>query len=220
MAPNRFQRGALVGALIELAIATATTGSATPDDIEWAEVLALAGLYVESTVRSDSIRWKLSGEVTEVTDSYEVNTVNADDPKLDMASFYEARRAHAASDGRARSADADTTWDATSQTPDPDEVIPDFSLFDDSLRADIGCSISDLVAVYSTLMQWSVTNSRPVAVVAVDDIVEAVHLDNGGDKSQLRAAVDALSLFSEAIRAEGVQPWKGRSRDNRTVARP
>ena len=210
-----------LAALIELTLVASSTSASSPDDIEWAALLALAGLYVEATIRSDSIRWKLSGEVTEVTDAYEVNTAIADPPRIDMARFAAARRAHTRTDladgAPTAASEPDTATPASAANPD---IVPDFSRFDEALLADIGCTVSDLDAVYTTLIGWPVNDADPVAVVTIEDIVAAVHAESGRDTRQLRAAVDALSLTSEALKAEGVQPWRGRSRANRLVVRP
>jgi hypothetical protein len=50
----------------------------------------------------------------------------------------------------------------------------------------------------------------------VDRIVEAL----GVDTNEVDAAISALTLSAANLTVEGVQPWKGRARDHRLMARP
>ncbi len=242
------QRAALA-ALLEVTLAAAPVGSQAPDDIEWGTLLALAELYVQATIRSDGLRWNVNGDVTQISDSYEVTSTSADTPILDLAAFNQARLRSTRPIPRTRAVGQDPELIPDPLDPATEEpsilgadgpqasldqaddgagrhsgqladIEPALADIDIAMRDDLGCSTHTLLAVCLVITRWPVTDAHPIARIEVQDLIGAITSELGVSGAEAAAAMEALTLRGTALAAEGVQPWKGRARDHRLLTRP
>ncbi|WP_157103901.1 hypothetical protein [Nocardia harenae] len=203
---------AVCAALLELGLAASPGGTQDPDDIEWSHLMAAAGLFVDSTVRCDALLHELSNDRTRISDSYEI-TIESDSETssaVDTKAFNNARLRHAR-----RQLGDDVAHDSG---PDPEQIL---ARIDPAMLREIGCTATALLSVCSALASWPVTDAMPVAEASLAEICDHVAtLYDLDDDAQVRAAVKELTLTREGLAAETVQPWKGRSRDQRLMTRP
>ncbi|MGK3206896.1 hypothetical protein [Amycolatopsis sp. MEPSY49] len=200
---------AVLATLLELALAADGGGTTTPDDIEWYQLLALARLFVDSTVRCDALLHEMSSEVTTISDRYEVTTEANDDTAIDVGGFADARLRHARGER--------LPVEQQPAGPTPEEIL---AIVDPAMLADLACTATTLMSTCVVIGGWPVSDEEPVVEVSLDELYEAVARELEIDLSQAQAAVDALTLSQEGLRAERVQPWKMRARDHRLAARP
>lgn len=203
------QQSAVLATLLELALAADATGTTTPDDIEWHQLLALASLFVDSTARCDALLHDMSSDTITISDSYEVTTVSSDIAAIDMAAFNSARLRHSRSDPK--------QYEQHPAGPTSEEIL---AIVDPAMLADLGCTASTLMGACAVISAWPVTDQAPTADVPFDELHTAVAHGLGVDLAEAQAAINALTLSREGLQAERVQPWKVRSRDQRLTARP
>ncbi|WP_143086643.1 hypothetical protein [Lentzea flaviverrucosa] len=204
------QQSAIFATLIELALVAEQQGEIEPDDIEWAHLLALAGLFVDSTTRSDALLHEMSNEVTDVSDRFEVTLQPQESTAIDMDAFNAARLRH---------------YSARNQRPANEaERGPSFSdvlaQVDPAMHNDLGCSATTLLNACRALSAWPVSDESPTAVVSLTEVEADLVEQLGVDHSEASAALAALTLTRADLTAERVQPWKGRARDHRLLVRP
>jgi hypothetical protein len=200
---------ALLTTLLELALASDSSGEASPDDVEWSHLLALAGLFMDSTIRCDALLHEMSSEVIEVSDSFEINIKSVDTTAIGVEAFNRARLQHVRGDV------AGEGDELTGQNPE--EIL---AVIDPAMLVDLGCTAKTLMGTCSVISSWTVTDREPVATVPFDELCVEVARELDVEQMQARAAVAALTLTCAGLRAEQVQPWKGRSRDHRLLTRP
>lgn len=199
-------------ALLELGMTAAQDGTRHPDDVDWHHLMSSAGLFVDSTVRCDALLHELSNNITEVSDSYEITLETDDDSTptaIDVEAFNNARIQHARRD----------TAGALPVVPEPDaEAI--LAEIDPAMLQDLGCTATTLVSTCSALASWPVTNDKPIAETSIDELCYYVTTQFDLEPAEIRAAITELTLTRDGLVKESVQPWKGRSRDYRLMARP
>jgi hypothetical protein len=203
------QHSATLGALLELALAADAGGHAIPDNIEWPHLLALARLFVDSTNRCDSLLHELSGETTKVSDRFEITVEPADGTIIDIDAFNIASLRHAR--GHTEEHEQGVIG------PSAEEI---FGIIDPAMLQDLRCSATTLMSTCAVISGWPATNRAPVADATFDELSDGVAQALGVELAEAQAAVNALTLTREGLIAESVQPWKGRARDYRLLARP
>ncbi|MEU7525106.1 hypothetical protein AB0A74_05185 [Saccharothrix sp. NPDC042600] len=204
------KQSAVLATLMELALVNDQQGTAEPDDIEWAHLLALAGLFVDSTTRADALLHEMSGEVTDVSDRFEITLHAGESTAIDVEAFDDARLRHY---------QRTTTRPDTElgRGPDLGEIL---AQVDPAMMTDLGCTATALLGACTVLSAWPVTNEHPTAEVALVDVETELVDQLDIDRAQAQAALAALTLTGADLAAERVQPWKARARDHRLLTRP
>lgn len=203
--------------LIELALAHPPTGRLHIDQLELRRLLSISQLSLESGFRGEAAHYRLMPSITKISDMYEV-TMRADgEPPIDWHAFH-------------RSGYQDAVR-ATAHSPSPDaeeEVVPKpsgagtlrFAAIDESMKASYGFSAVCFIGVIRALTTWPVSNSMPIARASLAQAIAHVEPLLDFPSTEVRAAVEALVLRGDALRAGDIEPWEFAKRPARLITQP
>lgn len=203
--------------LIELALAHPPKGRLSLDQLELRRLLSISQLSLESGFRGEGAHYRLMPSVTKISDMYEVTTQTDGEPPIDWEAFHRSGYQDAVQ-ATSRNREPDVEEDAASKPAGI--VTPRFAAIDDSMKASYGFSVVCFIGVIRALTTWPVSGSAPIARASLDQAVAHVEPLLDFPVMEVRAAIEALVLRGEALRAGDIEPWEFAKRPARLITQP
>jgi hypothetical protein len=191
------------------------TGSQLPDRIDWAELLALAQLLLDSQMRSETIHVGLTPMEIVITEAYEIEFHRAEgQAKCDMAAFDRAYlEATQIGPGLPLQRNTEPEGRTSEELVDP--------AVDQALVATLGFRLLTLTSVLGALMRRPAASADPPDWVTVEEIVDFCdELIIDGERGEIRAALDRLILTAELLGSDPLEHWEQERRAARLLTRP
>jgi len=197
------------------------------DVLAWRELVTIASECFASCARSDEIHFGIGLTNLDISDLYEVNTVDAEEsPLIDIEAYSKSRN-----DLTAPSAVpivrgvADVELQVAPSENDPvrvRDIFPDLEDVDDAMEHAMGFGLDSVFAVLGTAARWNVDNDDPIVLVDPVELVEACR-DAGANRSEdeLGVAVSWLTLTASGLTQDGcIKHWENERRADRVGVKP
>ena len=212
-----------ISLLIEEVLARPPTGTRTPTEYDWQELLSLSTLASESCFRSEALHKELTHYVLTVSKTFEVTIADSDlDASIDFESFSRDRSSAVLPDAvpigsRVEQSEASEEWTPIGVR------LPEYAAIEESLRESLGWSIDAILGVLDAVIHWPVSVPHCTDFVAPDRIATEAHTANAAvSLRSYAAAVEWLSLGSEDFDSEDptIEHWEIEPRSERITTRP
>ena len=212
-----------VSMVIDELLANPPSGKRHPDRLSWLSLLGLAELCVESSLRSEEIRWDLSRHEITLTDSYRLVVETAPSPDIDFQGYIQARTHETQPvPDPIYGIDSDANEIEENLPRSVLDVQPDLSPVDDALRREWGFGLDAPLGVYLAAQQWSVDDGEAVATTTVQEIayVASMHHMVTSEEEYTKAVMWLAMKLGHTSKKEWVEHWKIESRAARIMTRP
>ncbi|MBZ0089749.1 MAG: hypothetical protein K8H90_05150 [Thermoanaerobaculia bacterium] len=204
--------------VVEELIQRPSRGRSEPDRLEWRELLAIASLMLDSGLRSEQANLRLQPVAIEINDLYEVflrwdgGEVDIDLEAMNQAMARQARI------GPDRESDEPGETKASRSLA---EGLPQFRELDTAMLAGLAFSLETLLRLVGALESWPVTPERPVAWVAVPDIVRFCKEEQiDVPEVEVAAAIRYLTFHRDLLGDGVLEHWEQERRSVRVANRP
>ena len=212
-----------ISLLIEEILARPPTGTRTPTEYDWQELLSLATLAGESGNRSEALHLELADHSVVVSDVYEV-TISENDLRasIDFESFARDRSLAALPDPVPIGTRSDLS--EPSQEWSPIGVrLPEYKAIDQSLQESLGFGIDAITSILDAIIHWPVSTLHCTNLASPEQIAAEAHSANPAiSLGSYTEAVLWLSLGTEDFdSAEStIEHWEVEPRSARIATRP
>ena len=209
--------------LIEEILAQPPTGTGTPTEYEWQDLLSLATLAGESGYRSEMLHLELADHALVVSDVYEV-TISENDlmTSIDFELFSRDRNSAALPDPVPIGTRSDRSEPNQEWTP-IGVRLPEYEAIDQSLQEWLGFGIDAITGLLDAIIHWPVSTPHCTAFVSPEEIAADAHAANPAISPDSYArAVVWLSLGAEDFdsTASTIEHWEVEPRSARIATRP
>ena len=216
-------RSRFISLIVEEVLAQPPSGSQTPTEYEWQELLSLATLAGESSGRSEVLHRELANPALVVSGLYQV-TIDEDDisASVDLESF--------SRDHRLAALPEPIPVGSTAETHDPDRQwapfgvrLPAYASVDRSLQESLDFGIDAILDILDVIIRWPVSTPQCTDLVPTQQIAAEAHTTNPEiPLADYEAAVEWLSLGTEdfATPDSTVKHWEVERRAARVAIRP
>lgn len=212
-----------IGLVIEEALARPPSGSRTPTEYEWQELLNLAALAGESSVRSEVLHRGLANPSLVISGLYQVTVDESDiNTSIDLESF--------SRDARSAGLPDPVPVGGTRDVPDPDQEwtpinarLPAYADVEQSLQDSLGFGLDAILCTLHILIRWPVSTPQCTDLVAAQTIAAEVHSANPEiPLADYEAAVEWLSLGADDFASPEamIKHWEVERRSARVAIRP
>jgi hypothetical protein len=204
--------------IVEVALRDQPTGTSTVREVAWARLLAAANAYLEATSRSESVHLQVTSLGIQVTELFELKTIDNKLPtsahqdqayNLDQHALGVAIAAH----------------DFASQNL-PEVADSEWGGVEEAMQAAFGFTATNLFATFLALSRWPLEDGeRDVALVARDKVIEhvleaTVLGEDPHGPAKVSAVISSLITTGADLRDAPWTPWRARQRKRRLVAQP
>ncbi len=212
-----------ISLLIEEVLARPPTGTRTPTEYEWQELLNLSTLASESCFRSEALHLELTDYALIVSKVHEVTISESDlSATIDFESFDRDRSSAALPDpvpvgSRVEQSEPNEEW-----TP-IGVHLPEYAAIEESLQESLGWGIDAIMGVLDAVIHWPVSVPRCTDFVAPERIAAEAHTANPAiSLGSYAAAVEWLSLGPDDFDSEDptIEHWEIEPRSARIATRP
>ena len=212
-----------ISLLIEEALARPSTGTRTPTEYEWQELLSLSTLASESGYRSEALHLELTDHALIVSEVHEVTISESDlSASIDFKSFSRDRSSAALPNpvpigSRVEQSGPDEEWTPIGMR------LPEYLAIEESLQESLGFGIDAIMGVLDAVIHWPVSTPHCTDFVAPERIAAEAHSANPAiSLSSFAAAVVWLSLGTEDLGSEDstIEHWEIEPRSARIATRP
>ncbi|WP_419921968.1 hypothetical protein [Candidatus Poriferisodalis sp.] len=212
-----------ISLIVEEALARPPSGSRTPTEYEWQELLSLATLAGESSSRSEILHRELAKPALVVTDLYQV-TIDEDDigASVDLGSFSRDHRLAALPDPR--------PIGSTTEDHDPDqqwapfgERLPAYAGIEQALQESLGFGFDAILVILDVIIRWPVPAPQCTDLVSPQQLAAEAHTANPEILlADYEAAAAWLSLSAEELASADstIKHWEVERRWARVAIRP
>ncbi len=212
-----------ISLLIEEILARPRTGTRTPTEYDWQELLSFATLASESGHRSEALHLELANYALVVSDVYEVTisegNINA---SIDFESFARDRSLAALPDPvpigtREDRGETNQEWAPIGTR------LPEYEVIEGALQDSLELGIDAINGILDTIIHWPVSTPECTDRVSMERIVTEAHAANPviSLNSYTKAAM-WLSLGTEDFDPTGtaIEHWEVEQRSERIDTRP
>ena len=209
--------------LIEEALARPPTGTRTPTEYEWQELLTLSTLASESGYRSEALHLELTDHALIVSEVHEVTISESDlSASIDFELFSRDRSSAALPDpvpigGGVERGGPDEEWTPIGMR------LPEYLAIEESLQESLGFGIDAIMGVLDAVIHWPVSTPHCTDFVSPERIAAEAHSANPAiSLGSFAAGVAWLSLGTEDLGSEDatIEHWEIEPRSARLATRP
>ena len=214
-----------ISLIVEETVARTPQGSPSPDRLGWIELLSVAQLCIESSLRSESIHLHLADATMTISDRFGID-VSARFPEVDIHAYQDARKA-------AMLPDAVAIGSSEAHLPEPDDVQPqpltdqvaDLVEVDQELKASLEFGLDALRGVLSMACEWEVSSSTYIAHVSAEAFLDRLTpLSALASRDEHARALEWLTLrrtgLLDDVRDGSIEHWELERRAARVTTRP
>ena len=214
-----------ISLIVEETVARTPQGCSSPDRLGWIELLSVAQLCIESSLRSESIHLHLADATMTISDRFGID-VSARFPEVDIHAYQDARKA-------AMLPDAVAMGSSEAHLPEPDDVQPqpltdqvaDLVEVDQELKAALGFGLDALRGVLSMACEWEVSSSTYIAHVSTEAFLDKLTpLWALASRDEHARALEWLTLRKTGLLDDAhdnsIEHWELERRAARVTTRP
>ena len=220
---NLLRQSRAIGLMIEEILALAPTGTGSPSEYEWQELLSLATIAGESGYRSEALHLGMADTALVLSSSYEVTITDSElGTSIDFEAYARDRRQSALPDPVPIGAANDTDTRDDEWTP-IGERAPSYATIDAALGLALGFGLDAIMGIFDTVIQWPVSSPSCTGQSSLDQVAAAAHEANPAvPRSSYEAAAAWLSLGEDDFdSAESlIEHWEIEPRRSRIAIRP
>ncbi|WP_419933178.1 hypothetical protein [Candidatus Poriferisodalis sp.] len=212
-----------ISLIIEELLARPPSGTKTPTEYDWQELLSLATLAGESSSRSEALHRELANPTLVITDLFEV-IIDEDDisAAVDLESF--------SRDARLAGLPEPIPIGSPGEDIDPDQEwtpigvrAPEFAGIDQALQGSLGFSLDAILGILDITIQWPVSTPQCTELVLPQQLAAEVHSANPQiPLADYEAAAECLSFSAEVLASadSAIKHWEVERRSARVAIRP
>lgn len=220
---DQLRQSRSISLLIEEVLARPPTGTRTPTEYEWQELLSLSTLASESGHRSEALHLELTDHALIVSEVHEVTISESDlSASIDFESFSRDRSSAALPDPVPIGARVEQ--DGSNEEWTPIGVrLPEYMAIEESLQESFGWGVDAIMGVLDAVIHWPVSTPHCTDFVAPEKIAAEAHAANPAiSLGSFAAAVAWLCLGSEDLSSEDstIEHWEIEPRSARIATRP
>lgn len=214
-----------ISLIVEETVARTPQGRSSPDRLGWIELLSVAQLCIESSLRSESIHLRLADATMTITDRFGID-VSARFPEVDIHGYQDARKA-------AMLPNAVPIGSSEAHLPEPDDSqpqpltdeVPDLVEVDQELKATLGFGLDALRGVLSMACEWEVSSSTYIAHVSAEAFLDTLTpLSALASRDEHARALEWLTLRKTGLLEDAhdtsIEHWELERRAARVTTRP
>lgn len=214
-----------ISLIVEETVAQTPEGCSSPDRLGWTELLSVAQLCIESSLRSESIHLHLADATMTITDRFGID-ISARFPEVDIHAYHEARKA-------AMLPNAIPMGSSEAHLPEPDDrqqqpltdQVPDLVEVDQELKATLGFGLDALRGALSMACEWEVSSSTYVAHVSAEAFLDRLTpLSALASRDEHARALEWLTLRKTGLLKDAhdssIEHWELERRAARVTTRP
>lgn len=214
-----------ISLIVEETVARTPQGRSSPDRLGWTELLSVAQLCIESSLRSESIHLHLADATMTITDRFGID-VSARFPEVDIHAYQDARRALMLPAAVAMGSSG-------AHLPEPEDVEPqpltdqvaDLVEVDQELKATLGFGLDALRGVLSMACEWEVSASTYIAHVSAEAFLDRLTpLSALASRDEHARGLEWLTLRRTALLDDAhdssIEHWELERRAARVTTRP
>ena len=214
-----------ISLIVEETVARTRQGSSSPDRLGWIELLSVAQLCIESSLRSESIHLRLADATMTISDRFSID-VSAKFLNVDIHAYQDARKAMMLPDAVAMGS-------SEAHLPEPEDVqpqpltdqVPDLVEVDQELKATLGFGLDALRGVLSMACEWEVSSSTYIAHVSTEAFLDRLTpLPALASRDEHARALEWLTLRKTALLDDEhnnrIEHWELERRTARVTTRP
>ncbi len=211
--------------IVEEALAQTPQGESSPDRLGWIELLSVAQLCVESSLRSESIYLHLADPTMTISDHYRID-LDARFPEVDIHAYQEARKA-------VMLPEAVPMGSSEAHLPEPEDIqplplidqVPDLADVDRELNATLGFGLDALRGVLNMACEWEVSTSTYIAHVSAEAFLDRLAPSFPlASRDEHARALEWLTLHRAGLLADArngmIEHWELEHRAARVITRP
>ena len=214
-----------ISLIVEETVARTPQGCSSPDRLGWIELLSVAQLCIESSLRSESIHLHLADATMTISDRFGID-VSARFPEVDIHAYHDARKA-------AMLPDAVAMGSSEAHLPEPEYIQPqpltdqvaDLVEVDQELKAALGFGLDALRGVLSMACEWEVSSSTYIAHVSTEAFLDKLTpLWALASRDEHARALEWLTLRKTGLlknaHDNSIEHWELERRAARVTTRP
>ena len=214
-----------ISLIVEETVARTPQGCSSPDRLGWIELLGVAQLCIESSLRSESIHLRLADATMTITDRFGID-VSARFPEVDIHAYHDARKA-------ALLPKAVPMGSSEAHLPEPEDIQPqpltdqvaDLVEVDQELKATLGFGPDALRGVLSMACEWEVSSTTYIAHVSAEAFLDRLTpLSALASRGEHARALEWLILrktgLLEDAHDSSIEHWELERRAARVTTRP
>ena len=214
-----------ISLIVEETVARTPQGSSSPDRLGWIELLSIAQLCIESSLRGESIHLRLADATMTITDRFSVD-MSVRFPEVDIHAYQDACKAMMLPAAVAMGS-------SEAHLPEPEDIQPkpltdqvaDLVEVDQELKATLGFGLDALRGVLSMACQWQVSSSTYIAHVSdVAFLDRLTPLSILASRDEHARALEWLTLRRTGLLDDahdgGIEHWELERRAARVTTRP
>lgn len=211
--------------IAEETLAQIPQGDSSPDRLGWIQLLSVAQLCVESSLRSESIHLRLTDPTMTISDRYRLD-LDARFPRVDLHAYHDARKAMLLPG-------AVPMGSSEAHLPEPEDIqplplidqVPDLTDLDRELNATLGFGLDALRGVLSMACEWEVSASTYIAYVSAEAFLDRLtSLSDLASRDEHARALEWLTLHRAGLLADAdngmIEHWELERRAARVMTRP
>ena len=211
--------------IAEETLAQTPQGHSSPDRLGWIQLLSVAQLCVESSLRSESIHLRLADPTMTISDRYRID-LDARFPEVNMHAYQEARKAMMLPA-------AVPMGSSEAHLPEPEDVqplplidqVPDLADVDRELKATLGFGLDALRGVLGMACEWEVSASTYIAQVSAEAFLDRLAPSFPlASRDEHARALEWLTLHRAGLLADAhngiIEHWELERRSARVITRP
>ena len=214
-----------ISVIVEETVARAPQGCSSPDRLGWIELLSVARLCIESSLRSESIHLRLADATMTITDRFGID-VSARFPEVDIHAYHDARKAAMLPDAVPMGSSEAHLLEPDDVHPQPlTEQVPDLVEVDQALKATLGFGLDALRGVLSMACEWEVSSTTYIAHVSAEAFLDTLTpLSALASRDEHARALEWLTLrktgLLEDAHDSSIEHWELERRAARVTTRP
>ena len=214
-----------ISLIVEETVARNPQGCVSPDRRGWIELLSVAQLCIESSLRSESIHLRLADATMTISDRFDID-LSTSLCEVDIHAYHDARKAMMLPD-------AVPMGSSEAHLPEPEDTqpipltdqVPDLAEVDQALKAELGFGLDALRGVLSMACEWEVRSSTYIAHVSKEMFLDRLTpLYALASRDAHTKALEWLTLHKIVIQDDAhnsrIEHWELERRAARVTTRP
>ncbi len=214
-----------ISLIVEETVARTPQGSSSPDRLGWIDLLTVAQLCIESSLRSESIHLRLADATMTISDRFSID-VSAKFPDVDIHAYQHARKAMMLPDAVAMGSSETHLPEPKDIQPQPlTDQVADLLEVDQELKASLGFGLDALRGVLSMACEWEVSSSTYIAHVSAEAFLDRLTpLSVLASRDEHARALEWLTLRKTGLLEDehnnSIEHWELERRAARVTTRP
>ena len=214
-----------ISLIVEETVARTPQGCSSPDRLGWIELVSVAQLCIESSLRSESIHLRLADATMTITDRFGID-VSARFPEVDIHAYQDARKAAMLPNAVPMGSSEAHLPEPHDRQPQPlTDEVPDLVEVDQELKATLGFGLDALRGVLSMACEWEVSSSTYIAHVSAEVFLDTLTpLSALASRDEHARALEWLTLRKTGLLDDAndssIEHWELERRAARVATRP